>query len=129
MGERQHKITDWKKKQALELRNEHNMTYAEIADTMGISKARVGQLLYDASSKNNFHIWNEDRCPFPKLVSWLNRERMTMVKFAEHLGYAPNPSSYQNMRIRLREGRLSKREIDVILNMTGMTYEELFMAQ
>ena len=126
MSQRKHPETEWKQQQAIKLRIEENMTYQEIADTMGISKEYVSQLLNGIAKRNNFHRWAWDSSPFPALTRWMNENQMTKMDLATALGYSVSSNSQYIVYKRLREGRLSIDDVDKLLKITGMTYEELF---
>ena len=123
---RNHSISDWKKEQALKLRIEDNMTYNEIANHMGISKAYVANLLRDTVKTSNFHRWAYDSTPYPVLTQWMNEHQISKMRLALMLGYSPNGNSQYIVYRRIKEGRLSKNEIDKLLEITGLPYDTLF---
>lgn len=123
---KKHVISDWKKEQALKLRIEDNMTYNEIAEHMGISKAYVAQLLKDTVKKPNFHRWTYDSTPYPVLTQWMNEHQVSKQDLALKLGYSPNGNSQYIVYRRIKEGRLTKNEIDKLLEITGLPYDILF---
>ena len=98
MASRTHEVSDWKKREALKLRVEENMTYAEIADQMGVSKAYVALLLKDSVKKPNFHRWAWDSTPYPVLTQWMNEHQMSKMQLATALGYAPSSKFYRSCR-------------------------------
>ena len=126
MAARTHEVSDWKKKEAMKLRVEENMTYAEIADQMGVSKAYVALLLKDSVKKPNFHRWAWDSTPYPVLTQWMNEHQMSKMQLATALGYAPSSNSQYIVYRRMKEGRLDKKEIDKLIQITGISYENLF---
>lgn len=126
MAARQHEISNWKKEQALKLRVEDNLTYRQIAKEMGISQAYVGLLLKDAVIKKNFHRWTYESCPYPVLVEWMNMHQMSKMDLALKLGYSSSSNSQYIVYRRMREGKLDKNEIDMLLQITGLDYETLF---
>ena len=126
MAARTHEVSDWKKEQAMKLRIEDNMTYKEIAEAMGVSKAYVALLLKDTVKKPNFHRWTWDSTPYPVLTQWMNEHQMSKMDLATALGYSPNSNSQYIVYRRIREGKLDKNEIDKLIQITGITYENLF---
>ena len=126
MAARKHEISNWKKEQALKLRIEENMTYEEIAKTMGISKAYVALLLKDTVKKSNFHRWTYDSTPYPVLTQWMNEHQMSKMDLALKLGYSPSSNSQYIVYRRIKEGRLVKADIDKLLTITGLPYDVLF---
>lgn len=126
MAARTHEVSDWKKQQALKLRIEENMTYGEIADAMGVSRSYVALLLKDTVKKPNFHRWAWDSTPYPVLTQWMNEHQMSKMDLATALGYSPSSNSQYIVYRRMREGRLDKAEIDKLIQITGISYENLF---
>lgn len=119
-------ISKWKKEQALKLRIEENLTYTEIAQQMGISKAYVALLLKDTVKKPNFHRWAYDSTPYPVFTQWMNEHQISKMALALKLGYSPSSNSQYIVYKRIKEGRLTKNEIDKLLEITGLPYEILF---
>jgi transcriptional regulator with XRE-family HTH domain len=118
----------WKREQAIALRKK-GMTYQEIADSMGVSKAYVAVLLDKTVKTSNFHIWPIELSPYPVLTQWMNDNQMTRQELAEKLGYSPSTSSCYIITKIMKTDKFTKKEIDKLLELTGMTYEELFKKQ
>lgn len=118
-------VMQWKREQAIALRQK-GMTYQEIADSMGISKAYVAILLDKTVKTSNFHIWPIELSPYPVLTQWMNDNQITRQELAEKLGYSPSTGSYYIITKIMRTDKFTKKEIDKLLEITGMTYEELF---
>lgn len=123
---RDQSVSNWKKEQALKLRIEDNLTYKEIAEEMGISKAYVALLLKDTVKKSNFHRWTYDSTPYPVLTQWMNEHQMSKMDLALKLGYSPSSNSQYIIYRRIKEGRLNKVEIDKLIEITGLPYDVLF---
>lgn len=121
-------VMQWKREQAIALRKK-GMTYQEIADSMGVSKAYVAVLLDKTVKTSNFHIWPIELSPYPVLTQWMNDNQMTRQELAEKLGYSPSTSSCYIITKIMKTDKLTKKEIDKLLELTGMTYEELFKKQ
>ena len=102
------------------------MTYNEIAQELGVSKAYVALLLKDTVRKSNFHRWAWDSTPYPVLTQWMNEHQMTKMDLATKLGYSPSSNSQYIVYRRLKDGKLNKNEIDTLLHITGLSYETLF---
>lgn len=126
MAARKHEVSDWRKEGALKLRIEENLTYAEIAEQMGVSKAYVALLLQGTTKRKNFHRWAYDSTPYPLLTQWMNEHQMSKMELATKLGYSPNSNAQYIVYKRIKEGKLDKNEIDMLLKLTGMNYETLF---
>lgn len=121
-------VMQWKREQATALRKQ-GMTYQQIADSMGVSKAYVAVLLDKTVKTSNFHIWPIELSPYPVLTQWMNDNQMTRQELAEKLGYSPSTGSYYIITKIMRTDKFTKKEIDKLLEITGMTYEELFKKQ
>lgn len=121
-------VMQWKREQAIALRRK-GMTYQEIADSMGVSKAYVAVLLDKTVKTSNFHIWPIELSPYPVLTQWMNDHQMTRQELAEKLGYSPSTSSCYIITKIMKTDKFTKKEIDKLLEITGMTYEELFKKQ
>lgn len=121
-------VMQWKREQAIALRRK-GMTYQEIADSMGVSKAYVAVLLDKTVKTSNFRIWPIELSPYPVLTQWMNDNQMTRQELAEKLGYSPSTSSCYIITKIMKTDKFTKKEIDKLLELTGMTYEELFKKQ
>lgn len=126
MAARTHEVSDWKKREAMKLRVEENMTYGEIADAMGVSRSYVALLLKETVKKPNFHRWAWDSTPYPVLTQWMNEHQMSKMDLATALGYSPSSNSQYIVYRRMKEGKLDKTEIDKLIQITGISYENLF---
>lgn len=128
MAARQHNIGDWSREEALRLRLEENLTYRQIAEMMGCSKAYVYQLLQgtEATKRSNFRRWRDDSTPYPELNAWANLNQISKQELAIKLGYSPGSNSQYIVYRRIKTGELTKSEIDKLLKMTHMSYEKLF---
>ena len=120
---KENRITDWRRDQALQMRNEQKMTYQQIADSMGVSKAYIGILLQGNNVTRNFHIRDEASSAYPGLTRWMNKNQVTHAVLARKMGYV---TSGQSLYSRIANGRIRKDDIDKLLEITGATYEELF---
>lgn len=122
------RVSDWRRQQAVEMRTEKKMTYQQIADAMGVSKAYVGLLLKEVVKNPRFHPIGEDRLPYPRLVKWMNDNQVTHIELARRMGYAVTGSPTIYLTEKIRKGTLRKNDIDKLLKITGMSYEKLFGA-
>lgn len=67
------------------------------------------------------------RSIWPNMEKWLRDNKITYVALSEMLGYKAAPSNYQRVRNQmLGIAELRKRDIDKLLRITGMSYEQLF---
>lgn len=69
------------------------------------------------------------RSIWPNMEKWLRDNKITYVALAKLLGYKPAPSNYQRVRNQmLGITELRKQDIDKLLRITRMSYEQLFRA-
>lgn len=103
-------------------------TYQQIGDTFGISKQRACIICgMDINDKPYFHIWTKDRCIFHSLRDWFNIHRFSTKDILEQIGLPVSSSNRIHLR-RILNGdvTMKKDDIDRLIALTGMTYEELF---
>lgn len=100
------------------LLNGHTMQ--EISDQFGVSKQRIQQLFPNAEKR-----YEDDHCIYPNLAMWQRDNHVSIKTLAEHLG----ASSQQTVRWLRGEYFPTKKIIDKILALTGMTYEEAFFEE
>ena len=95
-----------------------------IAKELGVSYQRVAQYFSGEEGCRHYH---RAACIYPKIDEWLYTNRITIGRFVVLLGNDYNATSSNAMRYKLN-GKVDfkKREIDKILKLTGMTYEECF---
>lgn len=98
-------------------------SYAEIAKRFGVSRQAVWQALN--RKKNNWQDISPVECVYPYLREWLNEKQVTIPDFAQMVQGTRQSGS--NVRCWL-EGTMypSKKYIDKLLAVTGLTYEKLF---
>lgn len=123
------RISDWKREQAIKMREENNMTYQQIAQAMGVSRAYIGILLRDYNKNKNFHIVTEESIPYPRLAQWMNENQVSQYELARKVGYAPGCKNYHFLTDKMERGTLKKQEIDRLIEITGIDYEDLFWRQ
>lgn len=100
------------------------MTAAQLGEKYGISYQRVCQIIGPVRPRR-FHAQKDGY--YPNLTKWMNENKITAVTLAEMIyGYR---CSGNETRVRdwLR-GRTDprKRTIDIVLQITGMSYEVAF---
>ena len=96
-------------------------TLQSIADTFGVSKERIRQIL-PGEGKN----WSDDavlsRCAYPGIAQWLFENRLNYSEFGGLIGFSQATIS----RWMNGVNKLNKPAIDKILEVTGLTYEQAF---
>ena len=103
------------------------MTYREIAEECGCSYQNVAKAL---ASRNvvRFRHFTENACVYPALRKWLNDNRVSIEELLRRV-YGHNIGGTTRKRytdVFRGHAELKKRDIDNLLRVTGMTYEELF---
>lgn len=109
------------------------MTFEEIARKHGVSRQAVECSLRKTGEKrggSKFRVFTEKTCIYPNLRRWLNENRVTQQKFALLVGrnLAASNSSSVGTWLKGKSYPL-KENIDQILLVTGLTYEELFATE
>lgn len=104
---------------------EAGMTYREIAEKYGVSHQCVAQCC--AQTTKGFRPYTESQVAFPYLRKWLNENKVTRAEFIRRMGKVPYSTEITRLSIWFRgDADPSKLQIDRMLAVTGLTYEELF---
>jgi len=106
---------------------EQGMTYREIAEKCGCSYQNVAMSLAKRNVNHFRHI-TESGCVYPVLRNWMNENRICVDELLRRI-HGHNVGGHTHSRwSELLKGRteLKKHDIDSLLRVTGMTYEELF---
>lgn len=109
------------------------MTYTQIGQKHGVSRKSVECVLRNTgkdSDGHRFRPFTEETCIYPNLRRWLNENQLSMQKFALLIGrkFASSNSSSVGLWLRGKSYPI-KENIDRILQVTGLTYEELFATE
>ena len=103
---------------------ESGLTYKQIAEKYGVSVQCVQQ----ACAKHSpAHYRYNNTCIYPVLRKWMNDNKCCLAELLRRMGLTTHPGNYDRL-VRILSGRseLKKSDIDILLRVTGMTYEELF---
>jgi hypothetical protein len=114
-------------KQYLILR-EQGLTYRDIAARLGVSYQAVAQVCAKQGDAQ-FRKIKPDGCVYPVLRNWMNENRVSRQELYRrmHDGEPCIGKAPYVIRDRLTGRSLWRMdEIDRLLDVTGMTYEELF---
>lgn len=106
---------------------ENGMTYREIAEKCGCSYQNVAQALANRKVVR-FRHFTEKSCAYPNLRKWLNDNRVCTDELLRRI-YGHNAGGNTRQRyVEILKGRVDpkKSDIDSLLRVIGMTYEELF---
>lgn len=106
---------------------EKGLTYQQIADKYGVSK----QMVHQACGKYTPHLyrpWTEERCIYVNLRRWLEENKITMSELLRRLGKENLASSHTLVNLYLKGKRYpTKKTIDKFIEVTGLSYEELWV--
>ena len=105
---------------------EKGLTYREIAKKFGVSFQCVAQAC-GRTKAGQFRPFTEEKCVYPNLRNWLNENKVSRNEFIRRLGWIPDsPNSGLVGNYFLGNKYPQKRIIDKMLQVTGLTYEELW---
>lgn len=109
----------------LELR-EQGLSYTQIAEKLGVSPQAVRQALAKHNPKY-FQFVTEKGCIYKGLREWMNENKVSRAELIRRMGYEPLSETHTRFGNYL-SGRsdFRKTNIDGILKVTGMTYEQAF---
>ncbi len=103
------------------------MTYQKIADTCGCTRQNV----YYALARQEKRIVRKitpERCVYPALREWMDENRVSVAELLRRIrgedARGHNRSRFDN--VLKGQADPKKSEIDGLMRVTGMTYEELF---
>lgn len=99
---------------------DQGMTYKEIAEIYGVSTQAVQASV--TKCRDGFHKKATENVCYPGLRRWMIANRVGKSTLAELCGIE-RTTMYLNLT---RKDSINKKTIDVILRVTGLTYEECF---
>jgi transcriptional regulator with XRE-family HTH domain len=104
----------------------HGFRNEEIAAQLGVSRSYV----YEMCGKNGkrcFKPITEKQCVYPIWREWFNENRVNRMDFIRMLEDDGHSLSHVHLSELMKGNRFpNKKNIDAILEVTGLTYEELF---
>lgn len=102
------------------------LTYREIAKKYGVSYQNVCQACSRFNPKQ-FRFHGETAVIYPNLRKWMNDNKISIAELVRRLGLSPVSNNITTVSSILKGGsHLRKHQIDNLISVTGMTYEELF---
>lgn len=106
------------------------LTYREVGERFGLTKQRVAQLIGKPDDRY-FRTITPKMCIFSGLRKWLNENKVSRGAFVRKLyGGVYNRNSYARIWCFMDgTNDIPKRDIDKILSITGLTYEEAFKVE
>lgn len=105
--------------------HKQGMTYAEIGQKMGISRQRVFQLIGD-TRKGSHKLITEKECVYVGIRNWTNENKISRTALTRIINGTFHASKYERLIRVLKGVDCHKHNIDKILKVTGLTYEEAF---
>lgn len=116
-----------KKAEIYRMERENGLSYQQIADKYGVSKQAVHQVC-SKYTPARFRYWTQKMCIYVNLRNWLNDNKITKSELIRRLGYETLQETYARVGRYLRGGIYPpKRTIDKFIEVTGLTYEELWV--
>lgn len=105
---------------------ENGMSVTDIAKRYGVSYQAVLHATAKTGTKY-FKNYTAERCVYPNLRQWLNDNKITINEFARRMGLAQGGGSSSRI-IGYFNGRNypQKETIDKMIEVTGLSYEEMF---
>lgn len=101
-------------------------TFYQIAEKYGVSKQAVAAACA-IHALGHFKPYTEAEVVYPKLRKWLNDNEVTRSEFARRMGLVPYAKNCYRVSVYFRGMNYPLKEtIDKMLEVTGLTYEEMF---
>ena len=101
-------------------------TYREIAKKYGVTHQAVAAACA-IHMPGHFKPYTEKEVIYPKLRKWLNDNEVSRNEFARRMGLVPYAKNSYRVSDYFRGKNYPLKEtIDKMLQVTGLTYEELF---
>lgn len=104
---------------------DQGLTYAQVAEKLGVSKQRVAQLLGQQDTRRYQPI--KETCIYPNLRAWMNDNKVSRSEFLRRMGLTTqNTNAVVFNHILRGEQDPRKSFIDKMIEVTGLPYETLF---
>lgn len=109
----------------LEERN-NGLNNRQIAEKYGVSYQAVASVIAKADP-SRFQPFTKKQVVYPSLRRWLNENRVCKRAFLQMMGCIPGGRNTENLNNWFKGKTYpNKQNIDLIIQITGLTYEELF---
>lgn len=116
-----------KKAEIYRMERNSGLTFQEIADKYGVSKQFVHQMCSE-STDSLFRGWLKERCIYVNLRNWMNDNKISKKELLQRLGLEALSGNYKRIGHYLKgECYPPKQMIDKFIEVTGLTYEELWV--
>ena len=98
-------------------------SYQKIADRFDVSKQCIHQLLFGVVSSKSVDS-RINRYKFPNIIKWMDNNSVTLKEFGDKV----IPGKGKDAIYRKLSGKSSftMKEVQTVLDVTGMTFEEAF---
>ena len=103
-------------------RRQEGKSYAKIGQELGISRQYAHRLACDGLKAYRFRRMTEKNCVFPVLRAWMNKYKVGTQTLAKELGLT-YPQLYNKITGKTE---FKKSEIDTLLFVTALPYEQIF---
>ena len=111
--------------QMIDMKNS-GKTYQDIADEFGVSRQRVFQMIGSGDPKF-FRYISTKGCIYKGVRKYMNDNKISMAELVRKLYGNYVPRNFYSVRNKLSGVTdITKKHIDKILEITGLTYEEAF---
>ena len=113
------------KKEQMKLMRDHGMKHREIAEVFGVSRQYVADVCGKCDPA--YFVPIGDDCIYPNLRRWMNENKIPRKEFLRRMGLTSHSANIERFGNFIRgEHHPRKPYIDMMLKVTGMTYETLF---
>lgn len=102
------------------------LTYQEIADKYGVTYQAVAQAA-GRHTPGRFRVFTKKSCIYSGLRNWLNENKISRAELMRRMHLAVCGKTTDRVSRLLRgDTRPNKDDIDLLIQITGLTYEVLF---
>lgn len=116
------------KRKQMQMLREQGLKHREIAERFGVSRQYVAMVCGKCDPA--YFIPVDDKCIYPNLRDWMNKNKVSRNKFVRRMGLTTGPGNIDRFSAYIRGiNQPRKPYIDKMLKVTGMTYETLFYTE
>ena len=105
------------------------MSYRQIGEKYGLSRQRVFQIIGCTTDRREsyFRCITEKDCIYPNIRKWMNDNKVSKAEFCRRVFGNSHSQNWHHISNWLGGRRYPlKKSIDKLIEVTGLTYEELF---
>lgn len=105
---------------------EEGVSATEVAQRLGISRSRVYQV-FPGKKRKGFRTIRPEQNIYPMWRNWMNENSVSVMMLVQLMGLDLSSTTYKSL-YGWMTGRCypTKKNIDRLLETTGLTYEQLF---